>query len=40
MFRDDFVIGMDSIGSFIEKLIKVFKDLYTFLKEQIDGAKK
>ena len=29
--------GMDSIAGFVEKIIKVFKDVYTFLKEQSGG---
>lgn len=38
--RDDFKEGMDSIGSFIEKIVKVFTDLYLFIKEQIENLQK
>ena len=40
MSADDFREGMDSVAGFIEKIIKVFKDLYLFLKEQLDKLQK
>lgn len=38
--REDFKEGMDSIGVFIEKIVKVFTDLYLFIKEQIENLQK
>ena len=38
--REDFKEGMDSIGVFIEKLVKVFTDLYLFIKEQLESFQK
>ena len=40
MSADDFREGMDSVAGFIEKIIKVFKDLYVYLKEQIEKISK
>ncbi len=40
MSKDDFKEGMDTIAGFIERLYKVFKDLYLFVKEQLEGLKK
>ena len=38
--RDDFKEGMDSIASFIERMIKVMKDLYSYIKEQLESFNK
>ena len=40
MSSGEFREGMDSIAGFIERLYKVFKDLYLFIKTQLEGLKK
>ena len=40
MSLGEFKEGMDTISGFIEKIIKVFKDAYLFIKEQIEGYMK
>lgn len=40
MSADDFREGMDSVAGFVEKIIKVLKDLYVYLKEQIEKISK
>ena len=40
MSSGEFREGMDSIAGFVEKIIKVMKDLYTFLKTQLENFKK
>ena len=40
MSLGEFKEGMDTIAGFIEKIIKVFKDAYLFIKEQIEGYMK
>lgn len=38
MTMNNFKNGLDNISSFIEKLVKVFKDLYLFIKGQFEEA--
>ena len=40
MSLGEFEEGMDTIGGFIEKIFKVFKDAYLFIREQIEGYMK
>ncbi len=40
MSAEDFRNGLNNVASFVEKLVKVFKDLYLFLKEQLEGFQK
>ena len=40
MSSGEFREGMDSIGGFIEKIVKVMKDLYLFIKTQLENFKK
>ena len=39
MSSGEFRECMDSIGGFIEKIIIVFKDLYLFIKTQLENFK-
>lgn len=40
MTAEDFKNGLNNVSSFIEKLVKVFTDLYLFIKEQLDSLQK
>ena len=40
MSLGEFKEGMDTIGGFIEKIFKVFKDAYLFIKEQLESYMK
>ena len=40
MSLGEFKEGMDTISGFIEKIIKVFKDAYLFIKEQLESYMK
>lgn len=40
MTAEDFRNGMYNLGSFIEKLFKVLKDAYLFIKEQLEDMQK
>lgn len=40
MSIDEFKEGMDTISGFVEKIIKVLKDLYLFIKEQFESFNK
>ena len=40
MSSGEFREGMDSIAGFIEKIIKVMKDLYLYIKTQLENFKK
>ena len=39
MSSGEFREGMDSSAGFVEKIVKVMKDLYTFLKTQLENFK-
>ena len=40
MSLGEFEEGMDTIAGFIDRIFKVFKDAYLFIKEQIEGYMK
>ena len=40
MSSGDFREGMDTIGGFIDRIVKVMKDLYLFIKGQLESFKK
>lgn len=40
MTAEDLRNGLANVSSFIEKLIKVFTDLYNFRKEQMESFQK
>ena len=40
MSSGEFREGKDSIAGFIEKIVKVMKDLYLYIKTQLENFKK
>lgn len=40
MSSEEFKSGMDTIAGFIERMIKVMKDLYSYIKAQLESFKK
>ena len=40
MSGEDFKNALNNVSSFVEKLVKVFTDLYLFIKEQLEGLQK